>query len=62
MFCHYYARVIIYDRRTFYKVEHWGTAIAQWNRLRLPSCRPGPSPKDTIYTFIIYSICAIFVI
>ena len=39
-----------------------GAAIAQWIRLRLPSCRPGSSPKHTIYAFIIYSqICAIFV-
>ena len=38
----------------------WGAAIAQWNRLRLPACHPATpssSPKHTIYTFIVYSIC-----
>ena len=26
---------------TFYPPNNWGAAIAQWIRLRLPSCRPG---------------------
>ena len=30
----------------------WGAAIAQWICLHLPSCRPGSSPKHTIYAFI----------
>ena len=34
--------------------------ITQWIRLRLPATQ-GSSPKHTIYAFIIYSICAIFV-
>ena len=33
--------------------------IAQWISLCLPSCRPGSSPKHTIYAFIIYGICAL---
>ena len=38
---------------------YWGTAIAQWIRLRLPSC--GSNPKHTIYalkqsSFVLY-IC-----
>ena len=28
-----------------------GATIAQWIRLHLPSCRPGSSPKHTIYAF-----------
>ena len=38
-----------------------GATIAQRIRLRVPSCSPGSSPKHTIYTFFIYSNCAIFV-
>ena len=37
-----------------------GAAIAQWIRLGLPSCRPGSSPKYSIYAFyskILYSNC-----
>ena len=39
-----------------------GASIAQWIHLHLPSCRPGLSPKHTIYVFIIYGqICTMFV-
>ena len=27
--------------RNLKELPHWGAAIAQWIRLRLPSCRPG---------------------
>ena len=37
-----------------------GAAIAQWFNLRLPSCRMGLSPKQTMHAFIIYSqICVV---
>ena len=41
-----------------------GAAIAQWNSLRLPSCRPGfESQANHLSFYFIYSqICAIFVI
>ena len=41
-----------------------GAAIAQWIRLRLPSCRPGfESQANHLSFYFIYSqICAIFVI
>ena len=42
-----------------------GAAIAQWIRLRLPSCRPGfeSQANHLSFYFIYYSqICAIFVI
>ena len=29
-----------------------GAAVAQWIRLRLPSCRLGLNPKHTTYAFI----------
>ena len=29
----------------------WVAAIAQWFRLRRPSCGPGSKPKHTIYAF-----------
>ena len=38
-----------------------GAAIAQWNRLRLPSCHPGFKSQACHLRFFIYSICAIFV-
>ena len=40
-----------------------GAAIAQWNRLRLPSCRPGFESQASHLRFFFYSICicAIFV-
>ena len=39
----------------------WGATIAQWIRLRLPSCRPGFKSQARHLCFFIYSICAIFV-
>ena len=27
-------------------------AVAQWNRLHLPFCRPGSNPIHTVYAFI----------
>ena len=38
-----------------------GAAIAQWIRLRLPSCRPRFESQVRHLCFFIYSICAIFV-
>ena len=39
-----------------------GAAIAQWIRLRLPSCHPGFESQARYLRFFIYIICAIFVI
>ena len=39
---------------------HWGAAIAQLIRLRLPSCRPRFESQHTIYAFFIYSIFVIW--
>ena len=39
-----------------------GAAIAQWNCLRQPSCRPGIESQAPHLCFFIYSICAIFVL
>ena len=38
-----------------------GGAIAQWICLRLPSCCPRFESQHAIYAFIIYNICAVFV-
>ena len=35
-------------------------AIAQWIRLRLPSCPPGSSPKHSIYTFSIFKVQIVY--
>ena len=35
-----------------------GGAIAQWIRLRPPSCHPGFESRAHIYNFIVYSVCA----
>ena len=36
-----------------------GAAIAQWNHLRPPSCRPGSSPKHafSFIVFVLYLSC-----
>ena len=38
-----------------------GAAIAQWIRLRQPSCRPRFESQAHHLCFFIYSICALFV-
>ena len=41
----------------------WGAVIAQWIRLRLPSCTPGSSPKYNIHAYVdLYSSNCLFVI
>ena len=51
----FYTSNRLFPNRSFSWVNNvlsGGAAVAQWIRLRLPSCRPGSNPKHTIYTFI----------
>ena len=49
---HHQTYLVSIDQELGPIMSQWGAAIAQWIRLHLPSCRPGSSPKHTIYAFI----------
>ena len=54
-------RLVIVVISAVAKIDLRGAAIAQWIRLRLPSCHPGFESQARHLCFFIYSICAIFV-